>query len=360
MKIKQTINDIKKWIILILIAILAYWSINNINEIYSFFHIIFNVLFPFILGGIIAFILNIPMRNIEKVLINKLKFKPTITRILSIILSLLLFLIVVLFIAFLLVPELIENIQLLISNIPELFEKSESFIIKLLDKYPDIQLKIKDFFSNQASVGDILTNVLNYIVNGALGFIGNIISGIVTIFTALVFSIYMLSQKEYLVKCSKKIVYAIMNQKNADKCIEIGVLANKTFSKFVSGQCVEAIILGTIIFIALSIFKFPYALIISVLTSITALIPIFGALIAMLIGTILIGISSPIKALLFIVIFQVIQQIEGNFIYPKVVGKSVGLSPMWTLFAITIGGSLFGIIGMVIAVVLILIFISYT
>ena len=128
--------------------------------------------------------------------------------------------------------------------------------------------------------------------------------------------------------------------------IEIGRLSNQTFSKFISGQCVEAIILGTIFFVVLSILRFPYALIISVLTTITALIPIFGAMIAMAVGAVLIAIESPLQAAIFIVIFQVIQQIEGNFIYPKVVGKSVGLSPMWTLFAITIGGSLFGIIGM--------------
>ena len=123
---------------------------------------------------------------------------------------------------------------------------------------------------------------------------------------------------------------------------------NKTFNKFISGQCLEAIVLGCLMFIALTIFRFPYTLIISVLTAVTALIPIFGSLIAMVIGIVLIGIINPLQAFLFVIVFQVVQQIEGYFIYPRVVGKSVGLSPMWALLAITVGGSLFGVIGMLV------------
>lgn len=134
-------------------------------------------------------------------------------------------------------------------------------------------------------------------------------------------------------------------KKHADKLVEIGTLANKTFSKFISGQCLEAIILGTLMFIAFTISGFPYALMLAVLTAITSLIPIFGALIAMVIGAILIGIGNPVQAIIFVIVFQVVQQIEGNFIYPRVVGASVGLSPLWTLLAITVGGNLFGIPG---------------
>jgi len=158
----------------------------------------------------------------------------------------------------------------------------------------------------------------------------------------------MLSQKEYLINSLKKLLKAYVKKDYIEKILNIGSVANNTFTKFISGQCVEAVILGCIFFIVLTIFDFPYALIISVLTSITALIPIFGALIAMVVGAILIGITSPIDALIFVIIFLIIQQIEGNFIYPKVVGKSVGLSPIWTLLAVTVGGGLFGIIGMII------------
>lgn len=348
MKFKQTIIDMKKWIVLVLIAIISYWGINNFKAITSFVNTIYGVLFPFILGGIIAFVLNIPMSFIEKKFNNNDESKNKYFRIISIILSLLLFIVIILFVSLLLIPELIENIELLIENIPGLFEKAENFVIKLLDKYPVIQLEIKNFFTNYGNMSDVITNILNYVLNGAIGFISDIVSGVVTIFTGIIFAIYMLCQKEYLIRIAKKIVYVLFNKKYANKCIEIGIMANKIFSKFISGQCVEAIILGCIIFLVSSLFRFPYALIISVLTSITALIPIFGGLIAMVVGTVLIGITNPLQALFFIIVFLVIQQIEGNFIYPKVVGKSVGLSPMWTLLAISVGGSLFGVVGMLV------------
>ena len=351
MKLTKEIFSLKKWIILIIITALSFWIVNNLEIISSFLNKLFNVFFPFILGGVIAYILNIPMTKIEKSLrkIIKKDNKEVLIRTLAIILSLLLFVVVIICIAFLLIPELIDNIEMLIKNIPGVIEKIEIWLLDVLDKYPDIQKQIVEVFSNSDhNVSSIVSSILNYLLNGVIGFISNLVSGFITFFTAVIFSIYMLSQKEYLIRCSKKLVYGYLKEEQARKVTEIAELTNKTFSNFISGQCVEAFILGLIIFIALTIFRFPYALIISVLTAVTALIPIFGAIIAMVIGAVLIGINNPIQAILFIVVFQVIQQIEGNFIYPKVVGKSVGLSPMWTLLAITAGGSLFGIVGMLV------------
>ena len=249
----------------------------------------------------------------------------------------------------LLIPELIENIQLLISNIPQLINDVQDWALKLADDYPDIQKQIETAFeSNGTNFNDIVVTVLNHVVNGSLNFVSSLVSGLFTVFTAVVFAIYMLNQKEELVIGSKKLMYAYVKKKHVDKLINMAHLANQTFSKFISGQCVEAVILGCIFFVVLSLLGFPYALIISVLISITALIPMFGAMIAMVIGAVLIAVTSPIKAILFIIIFQVIQQIENNFIYPKVVGKSVGLSSMWTLLAVILGGSLMGIVGMII------------
>lgn len=351
MKLTKEIFSLKKWIILIIVTALSFWTVNNLEIISSFLNKLFNVFFPFILGGVIAYILNIPMTKIEKSLrkIIKKDNKEVLIRTLAIILSLLLFVLVIICIAFLLIPELIDNIEMLIKNIPGVIEKIEIWLLDVLDKYPDIQKQIVEVFSNSDhNVSSIVSSILNYLLNGVIGFISNLVSGFITFFTAVIFSIYMLSQKEYLIRCSKKLVYGYLKEEQARKVMEIAELTNKTFSNFISGQCVEAFILGLIIFIALTIFRFPYALIISVLTAVTALIPIFGAIIAMVIGAVLIGINNPIQAILFIVVFQVIQQIEGNFIYPKVVGKSVGLSPMWTLLAITAGGSLFGIVGMLV------------
>lgn len=338
-------EEMRNWITLIIIAVFSYWTATNINTIINIIRKLISVLSPFILGLIIAFILNIPMTKIENFLNKLIKNNKGKVRIISIILSLVIFLLIIGFVLLLLIPEVIESIENLISIAPSLINDIENWIINLLDKYPDLQIEIEKIF-DKSSLDTIIPSTLNYIVNGTVSIITSLVSGIITTFTAVVFSIYILSQKEYVIEGTKKLMNAYLPSKIQKRMIEIGRLSNQTFSKFISGQCVEAIILGAIFFVVLSILRFPYALIISVLTTITALIPIFGAMIAMAIGAVLIAIESPLQAAIFIVIFQVIQQIEGNFIYPKVVGKSVGLSPMWTLFAITIGGSLFGIIGM--------------
>lgn len=341
-------NETKRWIILILIGVFSYWILNNLSIIGRVLSIIFNVLFPFILGGAIAFILNIPMKKIEKFLRKKIKNKDGLVRGISIILSLLLFIIVILFVALLLIPELVENIKMLINSIPGLIDKIKIFVVDLLDKYPEIQVQIEELFSTNSNITNIVSNILNYFVNGVVGFVSGFTSGFVTMFTAIIFSIYMLIQKEYLIRGSKKLIYAITSEENAARIIKVGNMANTTFSKFLSGQCLEAVILGCLMFVAFSLFRFPYALLIAVLTAVTALIPVFGAFIAAAIGFVLIVIINPFQAMIFIIVFLIVQQIEGNFIYPRVVGKSVGLSPMWTLLSVTVGGNLFGVAGMLI------------
>lgn len=341
-------DNTKQMLILVVIASILFLIISKLDFIIAILLKIIKVIFPFILGIVTAFILNIPMTKIEEFLKKHISNKKAPIRVISIILSLLLLMVIIFLVLFLLLPEVIENIKMLISTLPNLINNIENYLINLLDKYPDIQTKLKGILETN-SLEQNIPQILNYLVNTAITFISSLVSGIITGFTALVFSIYMLSQKEYLLKGTKKVLTAYLKPSIVKKITNIAKLSNETFSKFISGQCVEAVILGTIFFIVLSLFKFPYALIISVLTTITALIPIFGALIAMVIGAILIAIESPLQALLFIIIFQIIQQIEGNFIYPKVVGKSVGLSPIWTLLSISVGGSLFGIAGMLIA-----------
>lgn len=343
-------NDIKRLILLIIIGVMSYLLISNFSIVFQVLSKLNKAIFPFILGIILAFVLNIPMTKVENFL-NKLQKnnkKKIPMRVISITISLIVFIAFIIFIAFNLVPELINNIETLIRNIPGVISNIQDYLLGLVKDYPEIQTKVNDLFANNGKIDDIIVTILNYLVNGSIGFISSLVSSLITIFTSLIFAIYMLSQKEYLVNGIKKVLSAYLNKKNYNKVISIGKLSNKTFSNFVSGQCLEAFILGVILFIVLSIFRFPYALLISVLTAVTALIPIFGALIAGAVGAILIATINPIQALIFIIVFLVIQQIEGNLIYPKVVGKSVGLSPIWTLLAITVGGSLFGILGMLI------------
>lgn len=343
-------KNMKKLMILISFGIILFWALTNLPIIFGFISHLLHLLYPFILGAVIAFILNIPMTKIENFIkkhqkSNKSKLP---VRTISITLSLVIFVGVIILISFLLIPELIENIQLLIKNIPGFIENIQNWILNLVANYPDIKLRVEEIFKDTTNVNNIMVTVLNYVINGSLSFVTSLITSVFTLFTAVVFAVYALSQKEYLSRGIKKIMYAYMKKEHVEKIMEIATLSNKTFSKFISGQCVEAIILGTIFFFTLTVLRFPYALIISVLTAVTALIPMFGAMIAMLIGALLISVTSIWQAILFIVVFQIIQQIENNFIYPKVVGKSVGLASMWTLMAVILGGSLLGITGMII------------
>lgn len=353
MKLGESLNEMKKWIILVLVGVLAFWGLNNIKLIFEVLEKVYMVFSPFVLGAAIAYVLNIPMTKVEYLLKKAIpdkyedKYKGLI-RAISIVLSLLLLLCIVGFIAFLLIPELIDNIESLMNSVPALVESGKDFVIDLLDKYPDIQKEIEVMFAESGNVSGIVSSILTYIVNGIVGFVSGIVDGFVYIFTGVIFAIYMLGQKEKLMDGMTKLLYGFSEKRKANKIMKIATLTNKTFSKFISGQCVEAVILGTIIFVVCLLCGFPYALLIGVLTAVTALIPIFGALIACVVGAILIAITNPIQALIFVVVFVIIQQIEGNVIYPKVVGKSVGLSPLWTLLAITVGGNLFGVLGMLI------------
>lgn len=353
MKLGDSLNEMKKWIVLVLVGVLAFWGLNNLELIFDVLENIYRVFSPFILGFVLAYILNIPMMKVEKLLKKAIpdkyedKYSGAI-RLVSIILSILLLVLVIAFVGFLLIPELIENIESLMNNIPAFIEGGKDWVINLLDKYPDVQREIEIMFAESGNVSGIVSSIFTYIINGIVGFVSGFVGGFVYIFTGIIFAIYMLCQKEYLVDGIKRLVYAFTDKRKANKIMDISKLTNKTFSKFISGQCVEAVILGTIMFVVCLLGRFPYALIIGVLTAITALVPIFGAFIACGVGAVLIAITNPLQALIFVAVFVIIQQIEGNVIYPKVVGKSVGLSPLWTLLAITVGGNLFGVVGMII------------
>ncbi len=341
-------NDLKRIIILIAIGVVSYLLVSNFSFVINVIGKIFDSLFPFILGIVLAFILNIPMVKIEKLLKNIFKNRKMPYRVISITISLIIFILFFLFIAFQLIPDLISNIESLIKSLPNIFKDTQDYLVNLAKGYPTIQDKINNFFTSNQQIDEIITSVLNYLVNSSISFITSIVTSLITLFTSLIFAIYMLSQKEYLIKGTKKVIRAYFKKNIADKIINMGNIINVTFSKFVSGQCLEAVILGVILFVVMTIFRFPYTLLISVLTCVTALIPIFGSLIAAAVGAILIATTSPLQALIFIIVFVVIQQIEGNLIYPKVVGKSVGLSPIWTLLAVTVGGKLFGVVGMLV------------
>ena len=329
-------------------VVLFYFILKNIPFITSVIGHFLNIISPIIVGICIAFILNIPMKRIEKLLLKgkKTARKKKVVRVVSVLLTLLLFILVISLILFLIIPELINNIKLILEELPEIYNKLESYIIDLLNRYPELQKELTNSFNSISNydTSSIIITVLSSSKNILLG----IVSGLTNLFLGIIFAVYLLLQKEYIIKIIKKLTYAFCNKKVANKLEEIAKLSNETFSKFISGQCLEAIILGTLFFIILFIFDFPYALLISVLTGVLAFIPTVGATIAAIFGAILMLPIDPVKSIIYIIISIVIQQIENNFIYPKVVGKSVGLSGIWTLSAVLVFGSLFGLIGMII------------
>ena len=235
-----------------------------------------------------------------------------------------------------------------------MFNTVQSKLEELMVNYPNIVNKINevkpDWKSIENTLNDFLKDGFTNILSSSVNFIITTISSVVSFVMSIIFAIYMLYQKEKLSKQALKVVYAYFSKEKADYLLKVGKTANETFSNFVGGQLLEACILGLLCFIGMSILKIPYALTSSVLVGFTALIPVFGAFIGTAVASILIVVVSPVKALWFIIFIIILQQIEGNIIYPKVVGSSVGLPAMWVMLAVIVGGSCFGMVGMLIGV----------
>lgn len=344
-------NNMRKIMILIVFTIIIFLCLQNVDKVFGTLKSFSGLLSPFILGGCIAFIMNVPMRLIERNLFRGNrggKFKRPV----SILLTLVFILGIIFIVTFIIFPELGKTVVILLDNIPGYMKNLQKSVTKLVEDNPEMQEYVAGIELDWNTIGN---NILKYVqdfsttvFSSTLGMVSSIVSGLTNFVIGFVFAIYILSQKEHLSIQIKKILYSFLPEKKADKIISVFILAENTFANFLSGQCTEAIILGCMFFVTMTIFRFPYALLIGVLIAFTALIPIFGAFIGSVIGTFLILMVNPVQALWFILLFFILQQIEGNLIYPHVVGGSVGLPSIWVLFAVTIGGNLMGIMGMLI------------
>ena len=342
----------KDIIIIISYIALVIFALVNFSKIIAFLGKVISIFSPFLLGIILAFVLNVLNNFIEKKIFGKIKPSKIwnkIKRPLCITLSLILVFLTIFFVMNLLIPQLKNSASLFTDTLPAYkediigilnkFDVDESTVNKVGEYLDNFGKVITDYIKgNSKDVITVTTEVATSVVN--------IISkGIIT----LVFAIYMIAQKETLSRQINKVMKAYLKPKTINKINTVGTLANKTFSNFVTGQCLEALIFGSLVFVGMLIFRFPYASTIGVLLGFTALIPIFGAFIGTAVGFILIMMVSPVKAILFVVFIIVLQQIGGNLIYPRVVGKSIGLPGMWVLLSVTVGGSIGGILGMLIA-----------
>lgn len=340
-------EEFKDIIFLITYAIILFVLLSNYEWVFSLLGVVIKVLLPFIIGGIMAFILNVLMKIIEEKLLHKVKVGK---RAFSLILSLVAVFGIVAVLLFILIPQVKNAGMIFVENIPEYQEN----IIHLGEKVglSEKELEIIDLKDNKLidEITTLAKDNTQFLINLSFGFVNSVVSVICNFFVSLVFAIYVLIDKENLCRQIKKLLKRLFNNKIYDKTLEIAALSNVTFSNFVKVQVLEACILGFLCFLGMAVFRLPYAATIGVVVGFTALIPIFGAFIGCLIGAFLIFMISPIQALIFIIFFLILQQIEGNLIYPKVVGGKIGLPSIWVLVAVMIGGSVGGIFGMLLGV----------
>lgn len=346
---KQTIKGL---LAVVCGGVAFYWVLQNLWALGGAVGWLLGILAPFLLGGAIAFILNVPMRAIERNLMPRAKSAARFRRPMALVLALVGVLGVLALASWVIGPGIAEAVMSIVNQIPLAAKRLQEQLLELEEYLPQLEAIIAELDINWGELSkkaiDLAQDWGSGLLSSGSGFIGGVVSGVSTFVIGLIFSFYILLQKEKLSRQARQVFYAILPERWADRLLEVLRLAERTFSSFLSGQCLEACILGTLFVVAMTLFQIPYALLVGVLIALTALIPIVGAFIGCAVGALLIAIDDPWKALWFIVLFLVLQQVEGNLIYPHVVGSSVGLPSIWVLFAVTLGGSLMGILGMLV------------
>ena len=350
---KMSIKKIRELIVFTALLVVALWKFDVVLGVLK---TIWDIIFPFVLGGAIAFLTNVPMSFLEKKIFENVKKKNKIVRKLkrpiSLILTIVLVVGVIALVMFGVIPQLTRTMGTLVTSINDFIPQMQSWIGEFFHNNQEIMNLVDqiEFDPDQAIKWGIslLGNGAGNMMNTTMSAVGSIVSGVATFFIAFSFACYILCQKEKLHIQIRKVFFAFLPRQKADTFLKVCSLTYRTFANFLAGQCLEAVILGSMFVVTLSILRMPYALLIGILIAFTALIPIFGAFIGCAVGSFLIFMVNPQQAILFVIVFLVLQQIEGNLIYPHVVGESVGLPSIWVLAAVTIGGNLMGIVGMLV------------
>ena len=358
-------ENMKKIRWLIAFAVILYVGVQHLDVVLKYVKVLWGLLLPFVIGGAMAFVLNVPMAFIERHLFGKAREKEgkagkaanRLARPVSLVLSIVLVVLVVLVVVLVVAPELGRTLVSVVKKV----EEDIPFLQKwLTDTFQSDSEVVKWASTIEIDPQKIIDSIISVLKNGA----DNLVSSTITVTMGLVsmavnfaigfvFACYVLLQKERLGKQVLKAAYAILPVKTVEYLGHVCTLASKVFASFITGQCIEAVILGSMFFVSMTIGRFPYAMLIGVLISFTALIPVFGGIIGCWVGFFLILMVSPLKAFAFLALFVILQQIEGNLIYPHVVGNSVGLPAIWVLVAVTLGGNLMGIVGMLIFIPLV-------
>lgn len=355
---KLSMKKIRELIIFTVLLVVALWKFEVVIDVLK---TIWGIIFPFVLGGAIAFVINVPMSFLEKKIFGKTKdgnkVGKKLARPISLLLTIILAVGVIALVMFGVIPQLTRTMGSLMISIANFVPQMQNWIREFSHNNQDIMKLVNQVQFNQDQAIkwgiSILGSGAGNMMNTTMSAVGSIVSGFATFFIAFSFACYILFQKEKLHVQIRKVFFAFISKQKAEAFLKICSLTYQTFANFLTGQCVEAVILGSMFVVTLSILKMPYALLIGTLIAFTALIPIFGAFIGCAVGCFLIFMVNPKQAILFIIVFLILQQIEGNLIYPHVVGGSVGLPSIWVLAAVTIGGNLMGIVGMLIFIPLV-------
>lgn len=348
-------KTVKRILLIITFTVVLIWGIYNHKLLLNYLGSAYALIRPFVIGLCMAYVVNVIMRPIERMWMKALskckgKWVKKLKRPICLLLSILLIIGIILAVVFLILPELSDSVSSLVSMIPSYAAEIEGWWNALSARLVKYGVDLPRFSFEPDKLIDFLKDGGTAVINTTLSATTSIVTAVINFVLALVFSVYVLAQKETLKRQSEKVLARIMKPERKKKLIALLALVNRTFTNFITGQLTEAVIIGALCFIGMAIFSMPYAPAISVLVGFTALIPVFGAFIGTAIGAFLILLVKPIQALWFIVFIIVLQQFEGNLIYPKVVGKSVGLPGIWVLVAVTIGGNAMGVIGMLISV----------
>ncbi len=333
-------------------CIILYWLLHDTDRVSNVFNIIAGVISPFVVGASISFVLNVPMRGIEG-LLKGIK-NDRLRRLISVLLTFLALGLVLTGVFLLLIPQLSETVKSLIPQLTTFVLNVINSVNDFLNENPEIMAWVTentdfetfDWAGLAQNVFATVGESVSAILSTTFFAIGSTIDALVDFFISIVFAVYCLFQKETLARQGRKLMYAFLPEKFADRVIEVLRLTNSTFSNFLSGQGIEVCILGTLFAVSMAIFRMPYIPLVSVLVAVTAFIPVVGAWVGCVLGAFFIFVANPLQAVWFVVMFVILQQIENNLIYPRVVGTSIGLSGMWVLVAVGVGGELMGVAGM--------------
>ncbi len=352
---KQEKADIKKWLMVVTWGIVLLWLLEHYTLLGQGLGRVLDVLAPFIAGIALAYLLNLMMNSYERhvfwpLMKHRQRRLQRFVRPMAIVATLVTVAAILSLLLIFIIPQLAASISSLIDSVPGYRDSAMAWLEQIALRYPFLNDWLEKLLAQWQQIAQGLAEVISDLAPRLFSWTKSLTSGVITMVMGLIVSIYLLAGKEKYLEMLRKMLFAYLPQKRAQNILDVAALTNQSFSRFISGQLTEITILGCLCFIGMNIFRMPYPLLISVMIAVTALIPIFGAYMGTIPSAFLILMIDPMQAVWFVVFIICLQQIEGKIIYPKVVGSSIGLGGFWVLFALIVGGSLFGLPGMLIGI----------